>query len=154
MPRKVAWNSIKLPMAAILWGSVLWGCTASLQREVGGGEDASVREAFRQREDAYARLIKAIGSYCSMKHESLEARLGCVLDKQAEVQGIRLGWIELRADLSMFDPTEPEEQTGRRVVCEGITPRITCLRVPSIPELLARRSSRAVPAGFSEHFSQ
>lgn len=154
MPRKGGWKPLKLSMAVILWGSILSGCTVSLQMETAGTEEALVNDAFRQRESAYARLMKAIGGYCSIKHEPLEARIGCVLDKQAEAQRIRMGPAGTGADRSMWDGAELAEQTGRRVACEGATPHVTCWLTPSVPDLLARRLSRTVPAGFSERFSQ
>jgi hypothetical protein len=50
-------------------------------------DDDPVKAALADRETAQVRLLKAIGSYCSARHDLVEARHRCVVEKNAEALG-------------------------------------------------------------------
>lgn len=58
-------------------------------------DDDLVKAALADREIAQVRLLKAIGSYCSARHDLVEARHRCVVEKNAEV---------LVGDIAIFPP--------------------------------------------------
>jgi hypothetical protein len=49
-------------------------------------ENDALKAAREERDEAYARLLRAIGSYCS-RHEVLENRHRCLLEKRLELLG-------------------------------------------------------------------
>jgi hypothetical protein len=54
-----------------------------------------VKAALAEQDIAQARLLKAIGSYCSARHDLVEARHRCVVEKNAEA---------LVGDIAVFTP--------------------------------------------------
>jgi hypothetical protein len=116
----------------------LLACTASLNPEkVDMTIDPLAAEAFREREIAWARLTRAITTYCSIRHASLEARQSCVLDRQMEAAQLR----ELRVAHNL-NHIEAHRQSGNgnragsTVKCESAGLRTTCWRTqPALSDL-------------------
>jgi hypothetical protein len=51
--------------------------------------EGPIEQAFQERETAYARLEKAITSFCLARHASTEARYNCVVEKRLELLRLR-----------------------------------------------------------------
>jgi hypothetical protein len=138
MPKNHIKTTSQATVAIILWTIFLGGCTASVQPKVKSGDEALVKEAVAQREMAYARLTKAIGSYCSIRYESLEAKQRCVLNKQMDLLKLNRNTNERGPDQIVMNRAAPDSsKAGRILKCEGTALRVTCHRVqPAFAELL------------------
>jgi hypothetical protein len=55
---------------------ILGGCASY------SSQDAVIKEALQEREEAYLRLAKAITSYCSVSTETLDARQACIVERR------------------------------------------------------------------------
>lgn len=122
----------------LLFAGSIWGCAASVR------DDALLRDAFQEREAAYARLAQAMTAYCAVRHPSLEARQTCVVDKRLELLHIRQLNEETVARFAS-DPTSPSRlpDTGEG----GTFPRIRCERAGE--QTTCQRLSRAFVEGLS-----
>jgi hypothetical protein len=77
-----------------------------------------INAALTERNLAQARLIKAIGSYCSARHDLVDARYRCILDKTVEALG---------ADKTVFAPgsastLNAQSRFGRLSFWESVDP--------------------------------
>ncbi|WP_447973092.1 hypothetical protein [Nitrospira sp. Kam-Ns4a] len=62
---------------------LLWGCATS------GGPDQIVQDALQEREEAYARLARAMSAYCTARYALPEAKQECLIEKQGELAALR-----------------------------------------------------------------
>ncbi len=118
---------LKQAVALLLIAGPLWGCAEK------GYHDALVREALQERDAAYARLAKAITTYCSARNESLEARQNCILEKRLELLRIRQNSEDGSSAQTATAQTGFGEITARKsaslVICERTRSRTTCQRI-------------------------
>jgi hypothetical protein len=80
--------------AGLLCLSLILGGCASYS-----SQDAVIKEALQEREEAYVRLAKAITSYCSVSTETVDARQACIVER-------RLSLLQFRGGLQAH-PTDP-----------------------------------------------
>jgi hypothetical protein len=69
----------------LLLTSILGGCASY------SSQDAVIKEALQEREEAYIRLAKAITSYCSVSTETLDARQACIVERRLSVLQLQKG---------------------------------------------------------------
>jgi hypothetical protein len=124
---------LKRAVALLLITGPLWGCADK------GYDDALVREALQEREAAYARLAKAISTYCSARDEFLEARTNCILEKRLDLLRIRQSSEDGSSVHTATAQTAFSEITARSsaslVTCERTRWRTTCQRIsPALAE--------------------
>lgn len=104
--------------AVLLLSLFLTGCAAVAREEL------LVREAFQERQAAYARLARAIGAYCSMRYDSLADRQACVQEKSLEVA---------RINATDLPPLESREGSAPSILsCERARSLTTCRRIPPL----------------------
>jgi hypothetical protein len=60
----------------LFFSLILGGCASY------SSQDAGVKAALQEREDAYIRLAKAITAYCSVSTETLDARHACIVERR------------------------------------------------------------------------
>src|SRR5881397_3893241 len=119
---------LKQVLSALLVAGSLWGCSASVQDTV------LVREAWEERESGYARVARAISTYCAASNESPEARQRCVLERRLELVRLRQG---------NQDGNSPQFATPQALLtghgngnstlvvrCERARVETTCRRIP------------------------
>jgi hypothetical protein len=116
----------------------LLGCLATPKPEkIDMTRDPLAAEAFREREIAWARLARAITTYCSVRHASLEARQSCVLDQQMEAT--QLHGLRVAHNLTSIEARRQSTNSNRAsstVKCEGAGLRTTCWRTqPALSDL-------------------
>jgi len=63
---------LKLAVTLLLVTGPLWGCATQ------DSHDQLLRQALQERDVAYARLTKAMATYCAVGNDSLETRLRCM----------------------------------------------------------------------------
>ncbi len=138
MSRGSARYTVQKISAILISVYCLSGCAVSVPPQLLSNDDVLLKQALAQREAAYARLTKAISTYCSISHERFAARQQCILEKQMELQGKLQGRGENRNDrIAMIRPEAVYGETGPTLQCEGAGLRVTCRRIaPALLELL------------------
>lgn len=113
-------------MVLLLFAGSIWGCVASAR------DDVSLRDAFQEREAAYAKLANAMTTYCAVRHSSLEVRQTCVVDKRVELLHIRQLNEEAMGQLPSDPPRSPGRGKGKTfplIKCERAGGQTTCQRL-------------------------
>jgi hypothetical protein len=95
-----------------------------------------VEHAWQEREAAFEQVTHAIAGYCKITSESIVARQRCIIDKQRELDGIRVLALA-RSHTMHMGKYGDDRQTGHLVHCEGHGRQTICdRRQPVIADVL------------------
>jgi hypothetical protein len=99
-----------------------------------GPVEGPIEQAFREREAAYARLEKAVSSFCSAKHASTEARHECMFENRTALLRLRQLYDE-RVDSRVLGDALPPGDSR-----DPAAPSVKCERAGT--EMLCRQTGR------------
>ena len=104
--------------------AVCVGC-AGQRFEPVNSSDLRLQAAIEERDTAAAEVAKAVGRYCSLRTDSVEARQRCLIDQQMEMQFI--GPVEVAP---RFDQSQMESGGRQLMQCEAEGRSTLCRRRP------------------------
>lgn len=81
-------------------GPLLAGCATYQPHE------AIVREAVHERDEAYARLAKAITHYCTVSTDTLSSRQACMVEQH--LSSLRIEQLQLAIKTPRYPPSPAE----------------------------------------------
>jgi hypothetical protein len=94
-----------------------------------GPAEGPIEQAFQEREAAYARLEKAVTTFCSAKHPTAEARNDCMVENRTALLRLRQQHDERldgRVSSDSLLLRDGKDHTSPSVRCERAGPETLC----------------------------